>query len=65
MDIRLKRRVPTFEGSPKVTDETTPPTSDTDNRDIPNNEEDLADKIFDDVQKQLSEQGINIPLPFG
>ena len=65
MAIRLKRLVPTFEGSPAVSDETTPPTSDADNRDVTNNEEDLADKIFDDVQKQLSEQGINIPLPFG
>ena len=62
---KIKKTSTTFEGSPAVTDETTPPTSDTDNRDIPNNEEDLADKIFDDVQKQLSEQGINIPLPFG
>jgi len=62
---KIKKTSTTFEGSPKETDETTPPTSDTDNRDIPNNEEDLADKIFDDVQKQLSEQGINIPLPFG
>jgi len=62
---KIKKTSTTFEGSPAVTDETTPRTSDTDNRDIPNNEEDLADKIFDDVQKQLSEQGINIPLPFG
>ena len=62
---KIKKTSTTFEGSPAVTDETTPPTSDTDNRDTPNNEEDLADKIFDDVQKQLSEQGINIPLPFG
>jgi hypothetical protein len=62
---KIKKTSTTFEGSPEVTDETTPPTSDTDNRDTPNNEEDLADKIFDDVQKQLSEQGINIPLPFG
>jgi hypothetical protein len=28
-------------------------------------ERDMAAKIFDDVQKQLSKQGINIPLPFG
>ena len=62
---KIKKTSTTFEGSPAVTDETTPRTSDTDKRDIPNNEEDLADKIFDDVQKQLSEQGINIPLPFG
>jgi hypothetical protein len=62
---KVKKTSTTFEGSPALTDETTPRTSDTDKRDIPNNEEDLADKIFDDVQKQLSEQGINIPLPFG
>ncbi len=62
---KIKKTSTTFEGSPAVTDETTPRTSDTDNRNIPNNEEDLAGKIFDDVQKQLSEQGINIPLPFG
>jgi hypothetical protein len=62
---KIKKTSTTFEGSPAATDETTPRTSDTDKRDIPNNEEDLADKIFDDVQKQLSEQGINIPLPFG
>ena len=62
---KIKKTSTTFEGSPAVSDETTPPTSDTDKRDVPNNEEDLADKIFDDVQKQLSEQGINIPLPFG
>ncbi|MDQ3083594.1 MAG: hypothetical protein M3Q77_02120 [Thermoproteota archaeon] len=62
---KIKKTSTTFEGSPAITDETTPPTSDTDNRDVTNNEEDLADKIFDDVQKQLSEQGINIPLPFG
>ncbi len=62
---KIKRTSTTFEGSPAVSDETTPPTSDADNRDVTNNEEDLADKIFDDVQKQLSEQGINIPLPFG
>ena len=62
---KIKKTSTAFEGSPAITDETTPPTSDTDKRDIPNNEEDLADKIFNDVQKQLSEQGINIPLPFG
>jgi hypothetical protein len=62
---KIKKTSTTFEGSPAVSDETTPPTSDADNRDVTNNEEDLADKIFDDVQKQLSEQGINIPLPFG
>jgi hypothetical protein len=62
---KIKKTSTTFEGTPAVSDETTPPTSDTDNRDVTNNEEDLADKIFDDVQKQLSEQGINIPLPFG
>ncbi|WP_458747159.1 hypothetical protein [Candidatus Nitrosocosmicus sp. T] len=62
---KIKRTSTTFEGSPALSDETTPPTSDADNRDVTNNEEDLADKIFDDVQKQLSEQGINIPLPFG
>ncbi|CAN5886085.1 hypothetical protein BH23THE1_BH23THE1_01700 [soil metagenome] len=62
---KIKKTSTTFEGSPAVSDETTPPTSDTDNRDVPNNEEDLAEKIFDDVQNQLIEQGINIPLPFG
>ena len=62
---KIKKTSTTFEGAPAVSDETTPPTSDADNRDVTNNEEDLADKIFDDVQKQLSEQGINIPLPFG
>ena len=62
---KIKKTSTTFEGSPAVSDETTPPTSDADKRDVTNNEEDLADKIFDDVQKQLSEQGINIPLPFG
>lgn len=34
-----------------------------DNRDT--QEKDLANKIMEDVQKQLSKQGINIPLPFG
>lgn len=33
-----------------------------DNRDT--DEKDLANKIMEDVQKQLSKQGINIPLPF-
>ncbi|MDN5866224.1 MAG: hypothetical protein L0H55_02355 [Candidatus Nitrosocosmicus sp.] len=64
---KVKKTSTTFEGSPAVSDETTTTTttSDTDKRDVPSNEEDLAGKIFDDVQKQLNEQGINIPLPFG
>jgi hypothetical protein len=28
-------------------------------------DEDLADRIFDDVQAQLKAQGIDIPLPYG
>lgn len=65
---KLKKTSTSFEGAP-VTNETetttTPRPSISNDESNNNNEADLADRIFDDVQKQLSEQGINIPLPFG
>jgi hypothetical protein len=35
------------------------------NNNINNGAKDMASKIAKDVQRQLSKQGINIPLPFG
>ncbi|HYF99023.1 MAG TPA: hypothetical protein VD815_02935, partial [Candidatus Saccharimonadales bacterium] len=63
---KLKKTSTSFEGIPVNADmgpngASTPQA----NSDEANNEEELADRIFDDVQKQLSDQGINIPLPFG
>lgn len=62
---KLKKTSTSFEGTPVRPSETeaTPPESLS--SDKSDNEADLADRIFDDVQKQLSDQGINIPLPFG
>lgn len=62
---KLKKTSTSFEGTPLTSSETqiTPPESPS--TDKSDNEADLADRIFDDVQKQLSDQGINIPLPFG
>lgn len=57
---KMKKTSTTFEGSPELPEESTSA-----NRDDRINEEELANKIFDDVQNQLNEQGINIPLPFG
>ena len=64
---KLKKTSTSFEGIPINTETppTTPRPSTSNDESNSNNEADLADKIFDDVQKQLSEQGINIPLPFG
>ena len=64
---KLKKTSTSFEGTPISTEtQPTTPRSPSSNDDANNNNEaDLADRIFDDVQKQLSEQGINIPLPFG
>ncbi|WP_148686939.1 hypothetical protein [Candidatus Nitrosocosmicus hydrocola] len=64
---KLKKTSTSFEGAPISTESETIASKPSTNNDETNNnnEADLADRIFDDVQKQLSEQGINIPLPFG
>ena len=62
---KLKKTSTSFEGTPLALGDATTPSSEPSNTDKSDNEADLADRIFDDVQKQLSDQGINIPLPFG
>jgi hypothetical protein len=62
---KLKKTSTSFEGTPISTETGTATPTPSTSSDEANSEADLADRIFDDVQKQLSDQGINIPLPFG
>jgi hypothetical protein len=62
---KLKKTSTSFEGTPVDAETGTTASTPSPSSDETNNEAELADKIFDDVQKQLSDQGINIPLPFG
>lgn len=62
---KLKKTSTSFEGTPVNAETGTTTSTPSPSSDDANNEADLADRIFDDVQKQLSEQGINVPLPFG
>lgn len=62
---KLKKTSTSFEGTPITSSETQATRPESPSTDKSDNEADLADRIFDDVQKQLSDQGINIPLPFG
>ncbi|HEU5119887.1 MAG TPA: hypothetical protein VFT71_02775, partial [Candidatus Nitrosocosmicus sp.] len=62
---KLKKTSTSFEGTPVNAETETTTSTPSPSSDEANNEADLADRIFDDVQKQLSEQGINVPLPFG
>jgi hypothetical protein len=62
---KLKKTSTSFEGIPVSPSESPPLQPESPPSDRSDNEADLADRIFDDVQKQLNDQGINIPLPFG
>jgi hypothetical protein len=62
---KLKKTSTSFEGTPINAESETTTSTPSPSTDETNNDADLADRIFDDVQKQLSDQGINIPLPFG
>lgn len=62
---KLKKTSTSFEGTPISAETGTVTPSPSPEGDEAKSEADLADRIFEDVQKQLSDQGINIPLPFG
>lgn len=62
---KLKKTSTSFEGTPINPSETPAERPEETSTERSDNEKDLTDRIFDDVQKQLSDQGINIPLPFG
>ncbi|VFJ15338.1 exported protein of unknown function [Candidatus Nitrosocosmicus franklandus] len=62
---KLKKTSTSFEGTPINAETGTATPSPSAEGDEAKSEADLADRIFEDVQKQLSDQGINIPLPFG